>query len=214
MIGNDDLQFRQTLALAGIFQACTLVKQTAIKGRRESPARAALLTSIFKINADTVEDVFGTIENLDVGLGALRDQLGGAASERDFDVARYSAQIIALQKKLMRNDSALLAISNGISKVEQQRDAYGLQHVNTIAGLAEIYSSNISNLTPRIMVKGEPVHLADNDTAACIRALLLAGIRAAFLWRQSGGSRWQLLLKRKLYVSCATEILEAINSTD
>ncbi len=33
--------------------------------------------------------------------------------------------------------------------------------------------------------------------ADIIRALLLAGIRAAFLWRQLGGRRWRLLLQRK-----------------
>jgi high frequency lysogenization protein len=30
-----------------------------------------------------------------------------------------------------------------------------------------------------------------------VRALLLAGIRAAFLWRQLGGRRWKLVLQRR-----------------
>ncbi|MEQ8953835.1 MAG: DUF489 family protein, partial [Gammaproteobacteria bacterium] len=37
----------------------------------------------------------------------------------------------------------------------------------------------------------------DDYVANCIRALLLAGIRAAFLWYQLGGRRWRLLLYRK-----------------
>jgi len=39
--------------------------------------------------------------------------------------------------------------------------------------------------------------LADADTANLIRALLLAAIRAAVLWRQCGGRRWRLLLQRR-----------------
>ena len=34
------------------------------------------------------------------------------------------------------------------------------------------------------------------QNADLIRALLLAGIRAAFVWRQSGGARWKLIFQR------------------
>ena len=34
------------------------------------------------------------------------------------------------------------------------------------------------------------------DNANKVRAILLAGIRAAVLWTQCGGSRWQVLFKR------------------
>jgi high frequency lysogenization protein len=44
-------------------------------------------------------------------------------------------------------------------------------------------------LSPRIMVNGDPAHLNNPENANRIRALLLAGIRAAMLWRQSGGGR-------------------------
>ena len=46
------------------------------------------------------------------------------------------------------------------------------------------------------MVNGDPVHLNNSENANRIRALLLAGIRAATLWRQSGGGRLTLLLRR------------------
>ncbi len=40
-------------------------------------------------------------------------------------------------------------------------------------------------------------HLQQTDNAAKIRALLLAGIRSARLWRQLGGHRWQLIFSRR-----------------
>lgn len=40
-------------------------------------------------------------------------------------------------------------------------------------------------------------HLQDSRNADKVRALLLAGIRSAMLWRQLGGRRWQLLFSRR-----------------
>jgi len=40
-------------------------------------------------------------------------------------------------------------------------------------------------------------YLQQSTNAARIRALLLAGIRSARLWRQLGGHRWQLLFSRR-----------------
>ncbi|MNJ04984.1 High frequency lysogenization protein HflD [compost metagenome] len=39
--------------------------------------------------------------------------------------------------------------------------------------------------------------LQQASNASKIRALLLAGIRAARLWRQLGGHRWQLVFSRR-----------------
>ena len=68
---------------------------------------------------------------------------------------------------------------------------------------------DISDLKPRIMVAGEQNYLLNTDTAARVRTLLLAGIRAAVLWRQLGGSKWKLLLSRKRYVSVARNLAES-----
>jgi Uncharacterized protein involved in purine metabolism len=46
------------------------------------------------------------------------------------------------------------------------------------------------------MVQGNPHYLGRNDVVAEIRALLLAAVRSALLWRQMGGSQWDFLFKR------------------
>jgi high frequency lysogenization protein len=43
-----------------------------------------------------------------------------------------------------------------------------------------------------------------------VRALLLAGIRAAVLWRQVGGSRLQILFSRAKIKAAAEKILQQI----
>ena len=48
----------------------------------------------------------------------------------------------------------------------------------------------------------------DSDTTSKVRTLLFAGIRAAVLWRQKGGSRLKLLLSRKKYVEQAELVLQ------
>jgi high frequency lysogenization protein len=57
------------------------------------------------------------------------------------------------------------------------------------------------------MVSGDNQYLGDPGNANRIRALLLSGIRSAVLWRQLGGSRWQLLFQRKKLCEQARAIL-------
>ena len=82
-------------------------------------------------------------------------------------------------------------------------------HPLLVEKLAELYSRTISTLTPRIMVSGEHGHLANPAIAARVRAALLAGIRSAVLWRQLGGRRWQLLLRRGRIARAAADLLTA-----
>ena len=47
------------LALAGVFQAASLVKQIATTGMANSAVIEASLETLFKFDADSVEDVYG-----------------------------------------------------------------------------------------------------------------------------------------------------------
>ena len=57
---------------------------------------------------------------------------------------------------------------------------------------------------------GDPNLLNRPEIAARIRALLLAGVRAAVLWHQCGGRRLQLLLQARRTVNTARALLDAI----
>jgi high frequency lysogenization protein len=50
------------------------------------------------------------------------------------------------------------------------------------------------------MVQGNPHYLGQPGVVAEIRAILLAAVRAAVLWRQVGGSYWDFLFSRRAMV--------------
>ena len=56
-------------------------------------------------------------------------------------------------------------------------------------------------------MRGEQNYLRNDDNAAKVRVLLLAGIRAGVLWQQLGGNRWSLFWSRKKYVATARKFL-------
>lgn len=185
----------QTIALAGLTQATHLVQRIAKTGSADGDDAETVLSSIFKINADEVTDVYGGLERLKTGFKRLDDQLGGPGGI-DPELARYSASLMFLERKLQKRRAFLDRIRAGVEKATTQAAHFGIQHENVIANLADIYQETVSQMQPRIMVVGEPVHLGNPANANKIRALLLAGIRSAVLWRQCGGARWKLLFYR------------------
>jgi high frequency lysogenization protein len=186
----------QTIALAGIVQACSLVQQLATTGNANSAALESSIGSILKIDADSVLDVYGGLSGIQYGLQQFDQQLGGKILTNP-EQARYAAQVVYLQKQLAKRGDMLQTIQTGIAKAQGQAEHFGVLHENVLANLADLYHGTISTLQPRIMVLGDQQYLGTQNTVNKIRALLLAGIRAALLWRQCGGSRWKLLVFRK-----------------
>lgn len=186
----------QTIALAGIAQACSLVQQLATTGTADSAALESSIASLLKIDADSALDVYGGLGGIQYGLLQLDQQLGGKVLTHP-EQARYAAQLVYLQKQLTKRSEMLETIRTGIAKAQAQAEHFGVMHENVLANLADLYHGTISTVQPRIMVVGDQQYLGNQNTVNKIRALLLAGIRAALLWRQCGGSRWKLLLFRK-----------------
>jgi len=197
----------RTLALAGLFQAASLVAQTARRGMVEQAPFEALIRSLFVFDAAATVDVYGDLSALRHGLQIMQRQLSGKVDDQDVEVMRYAVALLTLERKLAGRKDLLNTIAEGLQKAERQRDHFPTTHENVIAALADIYVNTISTLQPRIMVTGEHGHLQNPDIANRVRALLLAGMRSAVLWSQSGGARWQLLFKRKAFVTEAQRLL-------
>ena len=197
---------QQTIALAGVYQAAALVDSLARSGHADSDAMEKSLYSVFQTDADTTTEIFSGLDGVRYGLLKLQQQLTSPAREQ-IGTTRYGISVLLLSGKLLKNPEKLNLISQGIKAAAAKLDLYDHTHSNQIAALADIYSSTISDLSPRIMVKGDPLHLQNPGTQNRVRALLLAGIRAAILWRQLGGSRLQLIFKRKLLVKTAKQLL-------
>ncbi len=105
--------------------------------------------------------------------------------------------MLTLERQLDKRGDMLDLIGQRLDQVEQQVQHFGLVHENVIASFASIYQDTLSTFRQRIQVHGDMRHLQVSSNAARIRALLLAGIRSARLWRQLGGSRWQMVFSRR-----------------
>jgi high frequency lysogenization protein len=186
----------QTIALSGLSQTVQLVRNVARHGSADIDDLETCIASLLKINADGVAEVYGGLRNLKAGLALLERQLGNPESV-DTEMARYAAALVYLEGKYRRQDAMQKAIRLGLERATVQAAHFGVTHENVLAGLAELYQNTISQLRPRIVVMGEQPYLENAANANTIRALLLAGIRSAWLWRQCGGSRLGFLLNRR-----------------
>ncbi len=192
----------RTIALAGLFQAARLAQQLAHEGRADPDALRASLGSVLRIDAASTADVFGGMRGVSTGLGILATRLGAGPQIMDFELARYVLNLMQLAQALERRGELQEAIRGGVeaaasadSPAAEADERIGAPP-ELIERLAGLYRETISTLAPRILVNGDPAHLADERIAAAVRAALLAGVRAAVLWRQLGGRRWHLLIAR------------------
>lgn len=202
----------RTLALAGIFQAAGLVQTTARFGNADIAAVRASLASALLIDADSVEQIFGGISGVVVGLHTLIERLDRSSQTRDLEITRYVIGLMHLERKLNSSSEMLEALRNRITAIASQPDGFSDSHADLVTALAQLYQDTISTLTPRIIVRGEPQLLADPAIASQIRALLLAGMRATVLWRQCGGTRFQLLWSRSAILEQARLLLQTTGS--
>lgn len=196
----------QTLALAGIFQSVYLCKTLATTGQCDQNELRGTLRSILTLNSERVIDAYGgSPRALHRGLRVLRSQFTGNDESRDLELARYALALIQLGTNVLGDDRTVEELRIGISRVQSQDG--DMAEPELISNLANIYRSSISDLSPRIMVSGDPGFLNDNDIASTIRAVLLGGIRSVVLWRQCGGSRPKLVMQRAQYARLAEEYL-------
>ncbi|MBP7711308.1 MAG: high frequency lysogenization protein HflD [Gammaproteobacteria bacterium] len=194
-------------ALAGVFQAARLVTRVARHGDAPTGALEASLASVLQLDAESVEAVFGSAAGIAEGLTTMLQQLSPGTGARNLEVTRYVIGILHLERKLSRRQDLLQRIREGLETLLAGPGTPAPGAAETVERLAQIYLATVATLGPRIMVHGEPTLLARPENASRIRALLLAGVRAAVLWRQCGGSRLGLLLGRQRILRAARELL-------
>jgi high frequency lysogenization protein len=197
----------QTLALAGMFQAATLVDELALHGNCDPGEFNCSVDSLFTIDAETARDALGDIPCLTRGFGAMVTYLGGENLSPGRNIAYYLLSMLKLATQILRDEKLSETLLKGLRGIESNRVDFDMSRASVINKIDGLYQDCISGLSPRIIVRGEQNYLRNADNAAKIRALLLAGIRAAVLWQQLGGNRWSLFWSRKKYVTTAKKLL-------
>ncbi|MEI6414078.1 MAG: high frequency lysogenization protein HflD [Pseudomonadota bacterium] len=184
----------RTLALAGVFQAAHMVQMVANRGLAESSSMEASIFSLFQTQPDTVMAVFdGGATGVGTGLRQILALIEGQKI-RDTEQLRYVLDLMKLERKLTARPAMLAQVADGIEEARPLLKTHPLLHATVLSHLAELYTQTISELHPRILVRGEPAYLEMPQNVNRIRSLLLAGIRAAMLWRQVGGRQWRTFL--------------------
>lgn len=185
----------RVLALAGLVQALAQVRRIADTGQAESHPVQVSLDSVFRIDAADTAAVYGSASDLRGGLRLLRDYL--ANGNKDEALGRLALAVLQMERRFVRADGIISKVQAGLRQLSGEAQAQGSAHPDVIAALARLYAETVSTLRPRVMVQGNPHYLGQAGVVAEIRALLLAALRSAVLWRQLGGSLWDFVLRRR-----------------
>jgi high frequency lysogenization protein len=206
----------QVIALSGLFQSSMLVYQLANKDSHDEYALQQSSLSVLRINANSVEQVFSSVRGVGMGCETVDQVFSGRLGSISRHVFQYAVSMHQLGLKLesfphvsdvvqqrleeLAREFQIETIANGNGLDEEQA-------AHLYEELAALYAKTISTLEPRIMVHGSQGKLNNPMTVNRVRSALFAGIRAAFLWHQVGGRRWQLMLHRRSYQSMAKRLL-------
>lgn len=186
----------QVLTLAALLECGACVDSLARDGRVENEAAHALCNSLLQFEWLDIEEVYGNPQMLRRGLQHLESALGLTPGRNSSPAMRYALALIHLGKRVGKDHERLAMIRARLEQLPRSGNRFDGDFDALAEPLAAIYQDTISTYHYRIKVTGNADRLRDSATAARIRALLLAGIRTAILWRFVGGSLPRLLLDR------------------
>ncbi len=202
----------QTLALAAVSQCLWLADAIARTGEAPPELIEASLKSLFTFEADAAAEVFSDIEGLETGLRTLHQLLSGERSPQLRQLLRYFMAVIHIHQLLRRQPEKIAIIRSRLAHTQKGIGLHGFDANNIAHAAAGIYKDTVSQLKFRLRISGNQQYLQDIRLAAQIRALLLAALRATFLWRQSGGNRLQMTFGRKKLLQQCNIMLNEIDA--
>lgn len=197
----------RVLALAGLVQALSQVRRIADTGSADNAVLGTAMHSVFRLDADSVQAVYGGISQLRPGLRILAEHLGAQqTAPKDQLLPKLAMAVMQLERNFDRNGDMQQRVHEGISALVDRSQTEGVTAPGVLAAMGKLYTETLSHLTPRVMVQGNPHYLGQADVVSEIRAVLMAAIRSAMLWRQMGGSLWDFVFQRAAMRKIALEL--------
>jgi len=188
---------QQVIALAGVAQAARLVDQISKTGSYPLEFLEPSIHSLFVFDPEFTQDIFAGVPGVKLGLHNLSNILADKNAQENHEIVRYLFSMIYLERKFAA-DADMMAVVHTRLEHTSFRAEHFSSNVNELChSISGIYQDTLSQQRFRIKVSGSAQHLQNPKNADIIRALLLAGVRAAFVWRQLGGRRWRLLMQRR-----------------
>lgn len=199
-----------TIAFAGMLQASELVRQVATSGNCSQQGARASLSSVFDFEPESTVDVYGGIEGVRLGLRVLIELFSARQRQESLQSLNYALGLAKLGAQVERDRARQQALGQDIELVAPAwRNSDDALDETISSQLADVYQRHVSTLPFRLSISGQPEYLKQSEKVAFIRALLLAGIRSAFLWRQLGGRQWRLVFQRRRMLREAQSLLDA-----
>jgi len=213
----------RALALAAVFQATQLTHMTALNGRQsigesgnyyfEQLLKASLnVRPTANCSCQTL-DFFNQLTDISLGLKTLESSINQPFSTTPKSPIplpkrhtvklpmSYAMALLSLEKKVYRKPEFVKIIEASQQKILKQLSFFdnNYTHPSILANLAQTYVDTAGQINPRIMVRGHAEAFKDPAHTNRIRASLFTGLQMAHLWRQLGGSSWNMVFsKRKL----------------
>lgn len=187
--------YDRVLALAGVLQALAQVRRIADTGEANERIMSTSVESLFRFDARSTAEVYGGIDGVRPGLTLLRDYLGGRLD--DATLPRLAMPVLQLERRFVRDEPAVAAVRRGLEELVARVEADGPTHPDVLAALGDLYARTLSGIRPRVLVQGNPHYLSQARVVGEVRAMLLASVRSAVLWRQRGGSLWDFAFQRR-----------------
>ena len=205
----------QVIALAALFQSAQMVVELAKSGRCEPLCYESLVDSLFVFEPKSALDVYDNdLCHLHTGLRMLSRLNDERFNKQYADTIRYALSLIALQKQLSKQGDMLKVIHTRLKHLNYKRKHFSIhQDNNDIArSISGLYQDTLSTLKFRIQVTGNMQNLTQPAISDKIRTMLFTGIRAAMLWRQLNGRKWQLIFGRTEIARISRKLLEETHS--
>lgn len=193
----------RVLALAGIAQCSKLVQDIARRGRASEDAKRETLARIIVFDESDPEVALGGIESNALGLA---DLMVKRADPFLMERVRTLTAIVNLERFLCKQPQAIRTLRSRLETFAEWLGSAEIDSPTSVDELAAIYTETLSHLGPRIMIKGEQSYLEDQRNVNEIRALLLAGVRCAYVFSELGGKKWHLFLNRKSTAAIAGQL--------
>lgn len=202
------------LALAAVFQAATLVTELAQNGQCDELAYQSLIESLFVFEPENTLSIYGdSTLGLEMGLKQLHHLSQNSSSKNFTTTAKYALSLISLQKHASKDQEMLTLMRSRLQHMQYKQTHFSADNIESLnadlaSSLSGLYQDTLSTLKFRIQVQGNMEKLTNTQISDKIRALLFAGFRSALLWRQLGGTKWQLIFKRADIERVSQQLLE------
>jgi high frequency lysogenization protein len=203
----------KTLALAAIFQAAGLANELARKGSTDSSVEAFLTQTVLVMDTDNISEIYPSIDGLKPGLrwleGCLLEQ--GRGLQNAGEIIRIALGVIQVEGQFNEHEGVQNTLRTRLENINRQRvmnPDMSSTELNNLLGSA--YVDSLGQLRFRVQIRGDAKQLQAAGMAERIRAILLAGVRAAWLWRRLGGRRWHLIFTRGQILREIREIAKSV----